>query len=279
VIYHEYRPSEQLAKYIKCYYSIECTDNDIIEDKAFASGCLEIMFTLNGSPWQAKKHETFTDTSSVGLWGQILDPLTFRSTGRSEIFGVRFYPAAALFLLKEDISRFNDGVFDLSGVLGKTITELHSRLRDEKSIDERIKLADAYLAIKLSEHPKALIRIDLVQRVMNEVTHRDFFDNIENVASRYGITSRYLQKIFVQYTGLTPKLFARINRFQNSLVLMGKGNVSLTDASYECGYFDQSHFIREFKSFTGLSPSAFMPESSTAILASPNKDQQSTNPL
>jgi len=106
---------------------------------------------------------------------------------------------------------------------------------------------------------------------MNELTRDDFFDNIENVAARYGITSRYLQKIFLQYTGLTPKLYAKINRFQKSLVLVGRGDLSLTSIAYQSGYFDQSHFIREFRSFTGITPSGFDGENSSAILASPNK--------
>jgi AraC-like DNA-binding protein len=271
VQYREYRPSKLLEKYVKCYYCVDCNDHEVVEDKAFATGCTEIMFTLDGRPWQTKKDNIFADTSPVELWGQILDPLTFRSVGRSEVLGIRFYPATASFLLKDDVSRFNNGVFDLSEVLDNTTSELHSRLQDKSTIQERIQLVDAYLSNKLSANAKSIARIDLVQRVMDEVTHAGFFDNIGNVATRYGITSRYLQKIFVQYTGLTPKLYARINRFQNSLVLIGKGGVSLTDISYECGYFDQSHFIREFRSFTGFSPSAFIIDNSTAILASPNK--------
>ena len=105
---------------------------------------------------------------------------------------------------------------------------------------------------------------------MNEIRQDDFFDNIENVASRYGITSRYLQKLFLQYTGLTPKLYSKINRFQNSLRLVTKKEISLTSIAYDCGYFDQSHFIREFKSFTGFTPSAYALENSPVTLAFAN---------
>ena len=103
---------------------------------------------------------------------------------------------------------------------------------------------------------------------MDELKQKDFFDNIENVASRYGITSRYLQKLFLQYTGLTPKLYTKINRFQNSLRLVTQNNNSLTSIAYDCGYFDQSHFIREFKSFTGLTPSGYTSAGSSITLLS-----------
>lgn len=229
------------------------------------------MFTLSGTPWQTKAGNEFRQTSNIELWGQIVQPLTFRIAGQSEIFGIRFAPAAAAFLLNEEIHSFNNQVLDLASVLGHSIQELHAQLQDAPSISARIALADSFLLKKLSVHTKTLPRIDLVQQVMNELTSKDFFDNINNVAERYGISSRYLQKVFLHYTGLTPKLYAKINRFQNSLILIGKGDQPLTAIAYECGYFDQSHFIREFKSFTGSVPSGFDTANSSALLASPNK--------
>ena len=148
---------------------------------------------------------------------------------------------------------------------------MHSRLLDTKSLIDRIHLIEKFLLDKLTHSEKKIKRIDLIKDVMSELTKDDFFDNINNVAARYGITSRYLQKLFAQHTGLTPKLYSKINRFQNSLVLVAQKNTPLTSIAYECGYFDQSHFIREFKSFTGQTPSSFTAEDSSAVLASPNK--------
>ncbi len=74
---------------------------------------------------------------------------------------------------------------------------------------------------------------------------------------RANISTRYLNMLFTQYTGLPPKLFCKINRFQQSLVLVNNNEEKLTDVAYSSGYFDQSHFIREFKQFTGLTPNAF----------------------
>jgi AraC-like DNA-binding protein len=102
---------------------------------------------------------------------------------------------------------------------------------------------------------------------MSELNKEDFFDNIENVASRYGITSRYLQKLFLQYTGLTPKLYTKIHRFQSSLALVAQKEAPLTSIAYDCGYFDQSHFIRDFKAFTGTTPSDYALDDSSLTFA------------
>jgi AraC-like DNA-binding protein len=232
---------------------------------------MEVMFTLQGPQWQTRKNGSFTTTAPVELWGQILRPLSFRVSGRSEIFGIRFYPATAAFLLREDINCFNNEIIDLAGVVGNSVMVLLGKLQEAQSVHHQVALIEDFLTKKLIAYPKTIDKLNLVRRVMNEITQKDFFDNIKNVAARHRITSRYLQKVFVQCTGLSPKLFIQINRFQNSLVLLGMQSLSLTAVAYECGYCDQSHFIREFKSFTGFAPSRFAPENSTAILASPNK--------
>jgi AraC-like DNA-binding protein len=64
--------------------------------------------------------------------------------------------------------------------------------------------------------------------------------------------------LIYQHTGLSPKSFNKISRFQLSLRLIAKNEQPFTSIAYDCGYFDQSHFIRDFKSFTGLTPSAYL---------------------
>lgn len=268
--YKEFMPGEALMNFVKCYYLYESDTDVIVEDKAFATGCLEIMFNLGTGRWQILEGSDFNTTPFVELWGQIIQPLTFRSLGKNTMLGIRFYPHTASAFLNTEISLFNNQVTDFAGVMGPSSGVLHSRLLDSASMDKRIQLIEEFLLKRLSAFEKRLDQVTLIRHVMNELGREDFFDNIDNVASRYGITSRYLQKLFLRHTGLTPKLYSKINRFQNSLRLVAKRSASLTAVAYECGYFDQSHFIREFKSFTGILPSAYDPANSSASLISPN---------
>jgi AraC-like DNA-binding protein len=268
--YEEFIPGEALKQYVKCYYIYESDTDIVFQDKAFATGCLEIMFNLGTGRWQILEGSDFKTIPFVELWGQIIQPLTFQSLGKNTMLGVRFYPHTASIFLNTDISLFNNQVTDFADVLGNPLKALHSRLLDATLLKQRIELIEEFLLKRLFLFEKKLDRITLIRSVMNELRQEDFFDNINNVASRYGITSRYLQRLFSQHTGLTPKLYSKINRFQNSLQLVAKRNASLTAIAYECGYFDQSHFIREFKSFTGILPSAYDPGKSSAILASSN---------
>jgi AraC-like DNA-binding protein len=269
MLYQEFQPSDLLKPYVKCYYLME-TSSDL-EDKAFATGCIEIMFNLGTGYWQVWSGNQFVTNPSIELWGQIIEPLAFRSIGHNVMLGARFFPHTAAFFLSGGIQQFNDGVADFSGIGGKAVQDLHAQLLEVNSLPQRLELLETYLLTQLAKQEKSLHKLPLLNQIMQELQQDNFFEQINQVARRQGISSRYLQKIFLQYTGLSPKLYSKIHRFQNSLLLVAQKESNLTNIAYDCGYFDQSHFIRDFKTFTGFSPSAFSPEGSSALLISPNK--------
>jgi AraC-like DNA-binding protein len=269
--YKEFIPGEALKQFVKCYYIYESDKTGIFEDKAFATGSIELMFNLGNGQWQTAHDSEFVSTPAVELWGQIIRPLNFRSLGKNTMMGIRFYPHTASVFLNDDVAQFNDRITDFRSVAGESVGILHSKLLETSSRHKQIELMEEFLLKRLVLAEKRFKRLPLVNNVIAELKQDNFFDNIEKVASKYGLTSRYLQKLFLQYTGISPKLYHKINRFQKSLILVSKKQLSLTSIAYECGYFDQSHFIRDFKSFTGFIPSTQIPENSSAVLASPNK--------
>lgn len=256
--YQEFKPSDQLRPYVKCYYAYDSSSDKAFEDTVFPSGSMEIIFNLGTGTWgTAADNQFFTTTPPIEFWGQIIKPLVVRSQGKNTMLGIRFYPHAVACFLEENIEQFNNRVVDPCDLMGNDLRDLHTSLQELPAWDLRVSSIEAFLIRRLSRNDKRHHRIAVVNGIMQELKRDDFFDNIENIAGRYGITSRYLQKLFLQYTGLTPKLYSKINRFQNSLAMITKSEASLTAIAYDCGYFDQSHFIRDFKSFTGLTPSSY----------------------
>ncbi len=71
------------------------------------------------------------------------------------------------------------------------------------------------------------------------------------------LCTRQFERRFKEYSGFSPKLFSRITRFQSSLDSFGNKDKSLTDIAYDCDYYDQSHFINDFKEFSGYHPSQY----------------------
>ena len=259
--YQEIIPGERLKPYVKCYYIFESVTNVELEDTVFPGGNMEIIFNLGEGIWKSAVNEVFHTTPQVELWGQITQPLAIKSLGKNMMLGIKFFSHSAAYFLNEEVWEFNDQISDLSSLLGAPVRILHSKLMETPQLDRRIELLESFLLSRLSIKERRSDKITMIGQVMKEMQHNSFSDNIEATASRYNITPRYLRKLFLQYTGVTPKLYNKINRFQLSLRLITKNEVSLTSIAYDCGYFDQSHFIRDFKSFTGITPSAYSPES------------------
>lgn len=268
--YREFQPSNRLKALVKCFYSIEHEFDVVTNDRAYAMGCMEFMFNLSEGAFETGRGNQYNRTPKAELWGQIIKPLDYRSLGKNKLLGVRFFPHTASLFMKEPVSLFNDGVSDVVDVAGKDSVELHERLFEAENLNDQLVLLEAFLISKLERYSKKQQKFELVNDVIRELKREDFFENMESVAFRYGISSRYLQKLFLEYTGLTPKLYQKINRFQKSLLLTGRKDESLTSIAYACGYFDQSHFVRDFKFFTETTPSAFDPKGSSALLISPN---------
>lgn len=266
--YTEIKPDSRLKQYVKCYFIYESSSDVAFEDIVYPSGCMEIIFNLGTGKWQTAVGEKFVTTPPIELWGQLIRPLPIKSIGKNTMLGIRLYPHGAACFLPNNIDLFNDQIIDFRAISGNTIDTLYTQLQETTNWHQRIELVEKFLLHRLARSEKRLDKVEVVSDIMHELQREDFFDNMENVASRYGITARYLQKLFLQHTGLTPKLYSKITRFQHSLRLLNnKKDLSLTSIAYDCGYYDQSHFIREFKTFTGTTPSGYSLENSPLTLA------------
>ena len=265
--YAEFRPQGILKHYIQCYFVCGSDIAVFTQDKVFASGHVEIMFNLGAFGFQEIRDGGLVKQPGIQLWGQTILPFTFAAGGRHEMLGIRFFPHTAAFFFEENIAAFNNQLIDFAEIGGKAALLLHAKLMETGRLDRRIALVEEFLLSRLSLSERKLGKAALVNSIMRELTKDDFFENINAIASRYGVSSRYLQKVFLKYSGLSPHLFSKIARFQKSLHMVVEKEIPLTTIAHECGYFDQSHFIKDFKFFTGSAPSRFSPESSTDLSA------------
>jgi AraC-like DNA-binding protein len=259
--YQEIKPGELLKPYVKCYFIFESDASVELDDTVFPAGNMEMIFNLGEGVWRTEVNGVFENTPPVELWGQITQPTPVKSVGKQVMLGAKFLPHAPAFFLDEEVSLFTDKVVDLRDLMGAAVKELHARLWEAPSLAKRIELLEGFLVHCISQKRKKAEKLRMIGEIMKDMRSNSFADTIERTANRYNVTPRYLQKLFVQYTGMTPKLYNKINRFQLSLQLISKNESSFTSIAYDCGYADQSHFIRDFKSFTGTTPSAYSPAS------------------
>lgn len=256
--FKHFLPSAILKPYVRHYYSFESDSAIEFDDTVFPSGDMEVIFNLGRGTWESSVENQFIKTPAIELWGQITKPLPIKSKGKHSMLGIKFFTHSAAYFFNDEIGVFNDRIFDLSEVIGTAVKTLHGQLLEATDLSKRLALLEQFLIQRLVANEKKAFRVDKVADILKSMQSNPEESNIGNIASSHGITSRYLQKLIYQNTGLSPKSFHKINRFQQSLKLIAKNEQPFTAIAYECGYFDQSHFIRDFKSFTGITPSAYM---------------------
>ncbi|WP_165305099.1 helix-turn-helix domain-containing protein [Pedobacter sp. SYP-B3415] len=251
-------PSLPLKSYVKHYFLFRSIAGTAFNDVVFPSGEMEVIFNLGSGTWERMVNGQYEKTPAIELWGQITAPLAIRSAGCQVMLGIRFLTHSASYFFRDQIAAFNNVVTDLTDVLGHSAQSLHQRLLDTPETTRRIFLIEAFLLQRLRQQQNFSSNIDKVADILNSLMGDLNTGRISQIASRHGITMRYLQRLLHQHTGLSPKVLDKINRFQQSLKMLNNPSHSLTAIAYSCGYFDQSHFIRDFKGFTGLTPTAYL---------------------
>jgi len=260
--FKEIAPGARLRPYIKCFYFYESGSGSNYNDIVFPSGTMEVIFNLGEGRWKTKKDNTYYTTPPIELWGQITRPLAIQSVGRNTMFGFRFYPHSAAYFFNENVAEFNNEVVDATTVFGESLQQLHHKLLETPDLDKRIMLLEEFLWNRLLITEKKHQKIKFIGQIAQTLSNNYSNEKINSISVRNNISSRYLNLLFSQYTGLPPKLFFKINRFQHSLNLVHSKDQSLTNVAYDAGYFDQAHFIREFKLFTGITPTSFYSQAS-----------------
>lgn len=256
--FNHFLPSDILKPYVRHYYIFESDSAAEYEDTVFPSGDMEAIFNLGEGTWESSVDDQFIVTPKIELWGQITKPLAIRSKGKHTMLGIKFFTHSASYFFNDEIGVFNDQILNLGDLMGNPVKKLHAQLLEIKDPDKRIELIETFLIKKLIDNEKRAFKIDKVAHILTSIKKNPAENNISNIASKHGITPRYLHKLIYQHTGLSPSSFNKINRFQFSLKLITKNDQPFTAIAYDSGYFDQSHFIRDFKSFTGVTPSAYL---------------------
>jgi len=256
--FRHFTPSAGLQPFVKGYFLFESFSNTEFEDTVFPSGDMEMIFNLGDGAWESAFENSYLKNPPTELWGQLTKPLPIKSKGPQCMLGIRFLTHSAAYFFNDDIGLFNDRVYDLSDIMGAPAKNLHARLLETKQTADRITLVEKFLQERLSRNNRKAPGINKVASILTSIKKNAEADNVLRIARMHNITPRYLQKLFYSHTGLSPKSYNKINRFQLSLQLIAKNNQPFTSIAYDCGYFDQSHFIRDFKSFTGVTPSAYV---------------------
>lgn len=254
MIYKELTPSAQLRAYIKCYWVLEGRPSLGTPELILPDGCPEIVFNLAA---QFNRHyATFAEAQPRSIVvGQIRQHVAVEPTGNVKLFGVRFKPNGLYHLVRQPIEVLTDKIDSMETVLGAFGREIEDRILHAASSKERVFMFEKSILNRL-EDSKGHHLASTAARII--VDYRGQI-RICDLANALDTNSKTIERIFRREIGITPKFFCRITRLQGVLQVLNSGNFrSWADLAYSFGYFDQAHFINDFREFAGVSPNAFI---------------------
>jgi AraC-like DNA-binding protein len=176
----------------------------------------------------------------------------FTMNGDLGMVGAYLYPYAIPLLFNETSEKISNGSVEITGFLGSEGKRLKEQIVNAPSNRQRILLITEYLLTRLN---KVSGTRPGFHAAIREIVRRNGVVSIDALVRDAGISSRHFDRKFLPAVGITPKVFARLVRFQSTLQLSHKIRArNLTELAMNAGYCDQSHFIRDFKEFSGLCP-------------------------
>lgn len=246
--YGLYAPPQHLRGLVRYFWNFECTRNDELppEHQAMADGCPEIIFQYNGGFLENKNYMSY-------LRAPRSDSKVLRLGDRMGLFAIRLYPNAIRQLVKVPNSELVNGSFELTHIFGNKYSFVNEQMLEAQSIDEKIKVASNFLLALWHESDKDPI-YECIRRIMlNEGNV-----NLDELRALTGLSVKQFERRFKAVAGFPPKYYSRITRFQGTKRKYASGKFkTLSELSHACEYYDQSHFIREFKEFSGMQANHF----------------------
>jgi AraC-like DNA-binding protein len=246
----QFLPSPGLRPYIKNFLFIECEQrmvNRILPDTSIV-----IAFRLRGNI-------SFSDNGAIHQFPQSVisgiresSRLIDYAKGTANLL-VIFKEGGAAAFFKEPMHELGGISVSLDNLIQQSkVDALEEELAIADNNIERIGIIERFLLSELKRPQPDL----LVSEAIQQIRHSKGDIKIKDMLSGLPISRDPFEKRFRKITGTSPKHFAAIIRLKN-LIENYSGAVSLTEAAYAAGYYDQAHFIKDFRSFTGQTPHDF----------------------
>ena len=257
--YTTIQPSAHLAAIVRYFWILE--SREAYTHFSMPDACAELIFHFRGRFTEilndGRKQPSFT----AGVHGQSRQARKFEIRGGFGMLGAYLYPHAIPLLFDCSTPEVSNQMVDLDLLLGTEGKLLEAAIADAADNAERIRLLEAFISKKHVRKDKKILP---VFRSIQTIIDQRGLVKIKDIAKEVFLSERQFKRQFYQYAGFSPKLYARIVRFQSAMELYGQKCKSLTAIALECGYYDQSHFISDFTEFAGITPKTFFTGKSDA---------------
>lgn len=255
-----YEPNIELTEFVKRYWTLDGERENIpLKNTIVPDGTMKLIFHYGDTYKHHSQNGEITILPKCFLIGQLTKPYVIEPVGVTGSFVVQFKPNGFLPFSTIPIKEMENKAIPLDILFGEDGRKLGEQILNANSTPERIQIIEIFLFKQLAKKKT----IDyIVKSTVETIFDRKGQFSVNEFSEKNHINRRQLARKFSSAIGLSPKQLAKTIRIQETLkVLLNEEITSLTDLAYENEYFDQAHFIKEFREFTGLTPKEFFGDS------------------
>jgi len=253
-----YTPPAPLSAFVKCFWYWEDAPRTHAKEQLMPNGESAIIVNLRDEtiriydPCDLDRSESF---GLAVLSGPRSRPFVIDTEQEERVFGIEFQPGGSFPLFRVPASEVADHALSLECLWRNSVHELRERLLASPDIEGMFELTQSFLmrqAVRPFQlHPG-------VSFALHQFCARPHRTSVASVLDRIGLSHRRFIQLFHDQVGLTPKSFSRVQRFQRVLRQVHRAPcVDWADVAIDCGYYDQAHFIHDFQSFSGFTPTVY----------------------
>jgi AraC-like DNA-binding protein len=254
--FYRYEPNRKLQHLVECFWMVMDSNTVSTEQKIIPDGYPEIIFHF-GDPYKIRLEDKWILQERSLLAGQMSKHFFLRNTGRSEIFGIKMKPAALTYLFGISMEVATDSVLDLAFSVD-ALRPWHQTLA---SLEPGNRVD--WVQNELEQLPLVVPQEPAIDKAIDAIIVSHGLISIKELCDKSNVHERQLERLFKKFVGLSPKFYARIIRFSQIFQKVSDRRQSWAELGLASGYYDQSHFIKNFKAFTGEDPGKYFFDEST----------------
>ena len=259
MITRTYVPPPPLADFVALLWIHEGHSSPHTLERALPSGTAELVINLRDDRLLIYDRRDPTQARAFPgalLCGPHSEYFVLDRDDQEAVIGVHFKPGGTAPFFRYRAAEFRNRHVALEVLWGRRAGELRERLLAADTPEERFHILECVL---LTQAARPLARHPAVAYALRALHGGPQMPSIAAVADRLGIGPRRLAQLFDSEIGLSPKLYCRVRRFQVALHRIERGRANAWPGlAVASGYWDQAHFIRDFRAFTGLSPTRYL---------------------
>lgn len=263
--YREILPDRSLQNLIKCYWTLDMHKPEPHElvNKIIPKGLFELVINYETDYFDITNIKILLPKAFINV--PFNKHRIFQTTGDIGIFAIDFTPFGWYQLTRYNGQEFTDKIVS-AYLLSPALKELSNRLLESVSNEERVRISNKFLMQLFRKTDNIYTPI---QKIISEIDSLNGKINIHKLSCKYFISVSKFERHFKRITGLTPKKYAKLKRFR---ITLKEGLFKpWQDFVYDLGFYDQAHFIKEFKSFIGESPNKYFQSRFSSNIPQPDK--------